>query len=623
MAKVNLLNKIFLTLIFFSNFIFGQKELSQWYFGAQAGLDFLSTPPAILMNSSMRAPEGSVSIADSSGNLLFYTKGDTIWNKLHQVMQNGMGLLGDQSTSQSAIIIKDPGNTLNYYVFTLDQLAQPNGLHYSVVDMSLASGNGSVTLKNVSVYADSCSERLAATRHCNGTDVWILIHEFGSNNFRSYLLTSTGFNTVAVISSVGTIHSNSNWSGCMKISPNSKKLAVATYDIPGPIELFDFDNYTGIVSNPFTVGTINKAYGCEFSPDGSKLYASGINGNALYQWDLCAGSNSQIALSQYTVSGTSLFQIQRAIDNKIYVARFNQQSIGVINNPNLAGNLCNYVDAGQSIAPKGSLSGLPNFLYDVFTGLPKVFTYTVNTSLGCQTLMFSPMNISLVNTSCSATGSNYNGLKWIFGDPASGSANTSTLSNPTHAFSGAGIYTVKLIINGNCAIDTLIQHITIPSNPVLNVSANTTICAGETVTLSASGGDIYVWSTGSSNANIVVQPLMSKQYTVTSTNTLTGCISKSVVNVYVNTCTELNEKEQSKNGLKIYPNPNPGIFKIESASNIHFKLCQQDGSVIFVKEIQKGENTINISELTDGVYFIKYFNDETICILKLIKLKQD
>ena len=33
---------------------------------------------------------------------------------------------------------------------------------------------------------------------------------------------------------------------------------------------------------------------------------------------------------------------------------------------------------------------------------------------------------------------------WSFGDPASGTADTSTLLNPTHRFTATGLYTVKL-----------------------------------------------------------------------------------------------------------------------------------------------------------------------------------
>jgi len=41
------------------------------------------------------------------------------------------------------------------------------------------------------------------------------------------------------------------------------------------------------------------------------------------------------------------------------------------------------------------------------------------------------------------------GWSWDFGDPASGAANTSTLQNPDHLFSGPGTYTVTLVVTGS------------------------------------------------------------------------------------------------------------------------------------------------------------------------------
>jgi hypothetical protein len=96
-----------------------QNETKQWYLGSKAGLDFNTSPPSIILNSAMNSSAGCASIADSTGNLLFYTKGDTIWNRLHQVMANGTGLFGNSGFTQSSIILKQPGSNSLYYVFTL------------------------------------------------------------------------------------------------------------------------------------------------------------------------------------------------------------------------------------------------------------------------------------------------------------------------------------------------------------------------------------------------------------------------------------------------------------------------------------------------------------------------
>src|SRR5436190_5436154 len=126
---------IFLCLSFF--IVQSQNENKKWYFGNQAGLDFMTSPPTILTNGQMNTGEGCASIADASGNLLFYTNGINIWDKTHSVMANGSGLTGNSSTTQSGIIVKQPGNSNIYFVFSLG--AQGTGsLNYSIVDMNLA-----------------------------------------------------------------------------------------------------------------------------------------------------------------------------------------------------------------------------------------------------------------------------------------------------------------------------------------------------------------------------------------------------------------------------------------------------------------------------------------------------
>lgn len=102
-----------LTLILFTfllNFhlLIAQNQANNWYFGVNAGLTFNTTPPSALTDGVVNTAEGSATMSDASGNLLFYTDGITVWNRNHQIMPNGTGLLGDPSAAQSAIIVPKP-----------------------------------------------------------------------------------------------------------------------------------------------------------------------------------------------------------------------------------------------------------------------------------------------------------------------------------------------------------------------------------------------------------------------------------------------------------------------------------------------------------------------------------
>lgn len=269
-----------------------QNETNNWYFGLAAGLNFGTIPPTILTNNvSMSTVEGCSSASDANGNLLFYTDGVTVLNKNHVVMANGNGLFGGSSSAQGALVVKQPGNSNIYYIFTQDYQNQNNhGMRYSIVDMNLSAGAGSVTVKNDSLHAPS-TEKLTAVKHCNGVDVWVMSHDWLSANFRAYLLTASGVNTVAVISAIGPVHQGGNLNtaamGGMKFSPDGRRLAVA---YPGAtysnIELYDFDNLSGVVSNSLLLtGNFFSPYSCEFSPDGTKVYATGHVGTMLAQWN--------------------------------------------------------------------------------------------------------------------------------------------------------------------------------------------------------------------------------------------------------------------------------------------------------------------------------------------------
>lgn len=125
---------------------YAQKEANFWYFGEYAGLNFGLGVPVALTDGALDTGEGCSSISTGSGNLLFYTDGTTVWNKNHQVMENGTGLHGHSSSTQSGLIVPNPSNTNIYYIFTVD--AKDNnlfyGLQYSVVDISANGGLGRV-----------------------------------------------------------------------------------------------------------------------------------------------------------------------------------------------------------------------------------------------------------------------------------------------------------------------------------------------------------------------------------------------------------------------------------------------------------------------------------------------
>src|ERR1035437_2222581 len=319
MTKYKLLLSIILLSLLGSS-SFSQQQAWNWYFGQNAALNFSTGSPVAIAGSAISTYEGSASISDGAGNLLFYTDGSTVWNINNTAMPNGFGLLGNSSSTQSAVIVEMPGSDSLYYIFTADQggYAGANvGVKYSLVNMSLNAGLGDITLKNIPVDSPSC-EKITAVRHCNGMDAWIIIHGFESDTFKAYLLTNAGLSNTPVISTVGIV-----------------------YDNIDTVEVFDFDNSTGLITNPITLPYSTGAgiYGVSFSPDNLKLYVSEWGGNDdLYQYDLTSNNQTTILASQYLVSsGVSYGDVQIGPDGKLYVCVIGASALSVINFPNVLG----------------------------------------------------------------------------------------------------------------------------------------------------------------------------------------------------------------------------------------------------------------------------------------------
>ncbi|MEO5571193.1 MAG: T9SS type A sorting domain-containing protein [Bacteroidia bacterium] len=365
--------KFLIAFIFISTTTFSQQETANWYFGVHAGLDFTSGSPVAISSTTLVTNEGCASISDISGSLLFYTDGISVWNKNHQVMPNGVGLLGGSSSTQAALIVPQPGSANFYYIFTTDEFGGSNGFRYSIVDMNLQAGNGDITSKNVLVL-NNVTEKLTAVKNANGVDYWVAIHEWGSDAFYVYSLTSTGFQTTPVISYAGIVHSltvNQNTYGQMKFSSCGDKLALAAGYLD-TIQILDFNTTSGVVSNAIALPLYAHVYGMELSGDGHLLYASTYDpSGTLVQFDLAAGNTAAIIASKTILSFTpDIYALQMASDGKIYACRSFSQFLGVISSPLVQGTGCNYIDNGIDLDPNfmgiTSALGLPAFVQSDF-----------------------------------------------------------------------------------------------------------------------------------------------------------------------------------------------------------------------------------------------------------------
>ncbi len=361
------------SLMFASIASFAQKQNNIWYFGEYAGVTFNSGVPIVLTNGVMFQNEGSAVMCDNNGNLLFFTDGVSVWNRNLVKMPNGTGLRGNSSTTQSALIVPQPGNCNIYYIFTAPAEDTIIPLCYNIVDLTLDGGLGDISLKNIPLYTP-VTERLTGTLQSNGEDYWVVSMSYGSNGFLAFSVTSTGVNTTPLISYSGPLINAANGGisdvlGYMKISPDGSKLCYANSGYIGSYsQLFDFNNTTGVVSNNIQL-VDSMGYGVEFSPDNSKVYIETGEPYIITQYDLSDISSAaiqhsatQIVNKFYNPDSTKVYYggaLELGPDNKIYSDRLQENILSVIDQPNLAGAACNFSDTGIILSDKCQ-DGLPN-----------------------------------------------------------------------------------------------------------------------------------------------------------------------------------------------------------------------------------------------------------------------
>ncbi|MDP4268131.1 MAG: SBBP repeat-containing protein, partial [Bacteroidota bacterium] len=124
-------------------------------------------------------------------------------------------------------------------------------------------------------------------------------------------------------------------------------------------------------------------------------------------------------------------------------------------------------------------------------------------------------------------GGSLNHWYWQFGD-----SGTSSIENPSHIYSSAGTKNVCLSVEDTRGCKASIcKNVTVnqPGACKANAGNDKTICRGDTITLSASGGDYYSWSSGANTPNTTIVPNTTTTYIVSVISNGTCFASDNVV----------------------------------------------------------------------------------------------
>ncbi|MBC8153766.1 MAG: gliding motility-associated C-terminal domain-containing protein, partial [Bacteroidetes bacterium] len=625
----------------------GEQKESQgvkWYFGSGAGLDFQGGgSPQPLDDGKLNTIEGSSSIANTKGQLLFYSDGITIYDKDGTPMKVNIPgpprdtsqavLQGSQRSTQSALIVPKPtcqGCEYLYYVYTTSEIRGTKQLTYSIVDMRENNGNGAVVARNIPVSSTPSTEQSASVRNDRDSTYWVITHDFGTNCYRVNHLTESENKEERRFCVGPPADSLSKAEGYIKIGPADtasvnraeRPLAVVS---PGPpqnsVNLFTFNDSTGVMTFNRTLNlgpAPPKAYGAEFSPDGKTLYVSFLadtssNGRQsgfsyVVKYDLSQKDSSLLAGSRTVVDSSSTRQygaLQLGADGRIYVAVQGATSLGVIENPD--GGLLDslrFNPTGQSLGGKTSQLGLPNQVAN--------FNEPSNgpSLTHADTCANSPTTFE-IGPNCPKLKETYT---ITFGD---GSAPVSTTSAQpqTHTYTRPGSYTATLRIvtmskDGLflCKDTTIYDPLTIIETPSSFTLGPDREACGRDLTLDIPvTATIYVWVVNGAVVSRQKQLIIPKNrygsYQVIGFAANGGCFNSDTINVLVRRPPTLDlgpdsllcqgttytltvpqrtwETFQWSNGVTTRDNPvtRAGTYTVTAQNNINNVVCENSDTI--------------------------------------------
>ena len=233
-------------------------------------------------------------------------------------------------------------------------------------------------------------------------------------------------------------------------------------------------------------------------------------------------------------------------------------------------------------------------------------------------------------------------LEWREKDGAWSTTGDSVVVSPTETTK----YFLK-ISDGFTLVDSILYTLQVNPLPQINLIPEGVthdgnvikVCVRDTVVIDAGNENNppdmgYVWSNGwpgryltaKTNGNL----LDFQSYDVTVTNNVTACQSTDSVSIlfdFKECGTGVDENSMENQPVFVYPNPNKGVFQLQTVEGIkklEIKIMDVQGRVMMKRNfssINPGGwiKDIDISKLANGVYLFKYKADNKVYTQKIVK----
>ena len=363
---------------------------------------------------------------------------------------------------------------------------------------------------------------------CAGNDGSISVSTTGGSGSYEYSIDGgVTFQTSNIFTSLSsglyTIFINDIISGC------SSSEIVTINSTPSGLDLITIEQIESCDGND---GSIDIS-----ASGGSGSYEYSIDGGITFQ---SSGLFSGLTGGVYTVivndlslacTGNSTANVATSTALALSVSSSDPSCIGNdgiidITSTNGSGSFEYSIDGGITFQPSGSFPGLSGGNYsivvnDLINACTGTDVITLNSSTGGATASITASSTTIcAGDAVTLTASGGSAYDWNTGQ---------TTASFTDTPSATTTYIVSLEDASGCSDSTSITIVVNPI-PVTSVSSDTSICAGETVTLTGSGGSSYFWNTTETSAAITVTPANTSTYSVIASN---GSCSGSIASVIV------------------------------------------------------------------------------------------
>jgi gliding motility-associated-like protein len=629
--------------ILFSQIVLAQDFTKHnWYFGNSSfGVFFNKSDDQPNQVDTQATPFGNAGAAVAtdriSGDLLFYTDGNRVYDGTHQLMAGWSTLTGNTAGNQNVAISPRPNNPDQFYIFanTATNLA-PGDIFFSTINMSLP-GNatppepdlGELTaLNNPAALPDGIQVNPGMLVFEVGNDPYLyflLVQNAANGDYHLYGIGESGRVLVKTIPSPGSLVAAN-----FALHPATGQIAVSPQNSGANIQMLQFDlavdtlAFVREVPNSANSDAAGQAvYDVEFSPSGRIIYISrfgdATQAGVLYHYDL-----DEPAASLNPINPDPLvrsFGVQIGPDSSIYhlyqEGNGTPFQVGRINNPDdsIASDI-NYEAAATGAEDYNSWqfpSFAPKATIDFASGFEAVAATTCERSPTKFFPTFDPPA---------------DFYQWDFGEPTNPN-NISNMVAPVFTYSAPGEYDVQLIAGFNGSVDTVYQTITVQAmQDSIDLGQDTVICPNETLDLDAGNNwDLIRWSIPDETGSTVTVDSSHVTGYIWVVAQQGSCTAYDGINIE-----EYGEQVQNANywyfgnnaGINFNEQPPVAVddgqlITPEGAATISDRngdlLFYSDGNVVYDRDHEQMDNGIQLGGVngsTQSSIIVPFPNDETL-----------